>query len=67
MDGRMQKQQQWLKEKFVVGDKVLWHDLVCEVSMVSVDLDSIIGDELRLDVNGRTYYDYACNVEKVDE
>jgi len=56
----MQKQQ----PAFKIGDKVLWHDLVCTVSLVSAD--EIIGDELGLEVNGRTYYDYACNVEKVD-
>ena len=62
----MQKRwQQALEEEFKIGDKVLWHDLVCTISLVSAD--EIIGDELGLDVNGRTYYDYACNVEKVDE
>ena len=25
----------------------------------------VVDDELGLDVNGRTYYDYACNVERV--
>ncbi len=58
----MQKRRHWLKEKFAVGDKVLWHDLVCEIS--SIGTDDVFGDELGLDVNGRTYYDYACNVEK---
>lgn len=55
----MQKQQ----PAFKIGDKVLWHDLVCEIS--SIGTDDVFGVELGLDVNGRTYYDYACNVEKV--
>lgn len=56
----MQKQQ----PAFKIGDKVLWHDLVCEIS--SIGTDDVFGVELGLDVNGRTYYDYACNVEKLD-
>lgn len=65
MDGRMQKHQ----PVYEVGDKVLWHDLVCTVSFVCDDgilSREITGDKLGLDVNGRTYYDYACNVEKLD-
>lgn len=52
----MQKQR-----KIEQGDTVLWYGLVCTVSSVRDD------DLLRLAVNGRTYYDYACNVEKLEQ
>lgn len=57
----MQKQQT-IRE----GEKVRWYGLTCIVSLV-VWKQWCSEYELRLEVNGRTYYDYACNVEKVDE
>lgn len=51
----MQKQR-----KIEQGDTVLWYGLVCTVS-------SVTDDELSLAVNGRTYYDYAWNVEKLEQ
>lgn len=55
----MQKQQ-----KIEQGDTVLWYGLTCIVSLVV--WNPLCDDyELRLEVNGRTYYDYAWNVEKI--
>lgn len=55
----MQKQQT-IRE----GEKVRWYGLTCIVSLV-VWKQWCSEYELRLEVNGRTYYDYACNVERV--
>ncbi len=57
----MQKQQT-IRE----GEKVNWYGLTCIVSLV-VWKQWCSEYELRLEVNGRTYYDYACNVEKLEQ
>lgn len=48
------------------GEKVKWHGLICVVSLV-VWRQWCSDYELRLELNGRTYYDYACNVEKLGQ
>lgn len=47
-----------------VGDNVLWFGSLCVVDQIIEAIDG--NHELGLQLNGRVYWDYLSEVEKVD-